>query len=281
MAGRLSSFSIWRKPIRFVLYVNVPEVLFAFDSSRASARIMELAQYPGEKFQGKVVRTAEAIDLATRTLLTEVDVPNKIGLLLPGGYAQVHLQIQVTERASAGSRQRAAVPFRRTAGRGDRSAITRTAASRWPLAVTTGQHVGSADGAEIRRLDRAESSRFHRKRRRSTVKEVATRSRRRRLQTGDLRPTILQKSDKRPAVPEEKSLMLFVPFGRPACRMPRLCGADCSAAWAAQAARLGRTTSARPRLYRRTGKLRNLAASTPEGCDSKDVMVDAFFTTTN
>jgi membrane fusion protein, multidrug efflux system len=41
------------------------------------------------------VRTAEAIDLATRTLLTEVDVPNKAGLLLPGGYAQVHLQIHV------------------------------------------------------------------------------------------------------------------------------------------------------------------------------------------
>jgi multidrug efflux pump subunit AcrA (membrane-fusion protein) len=53
-----------------------------------------LTQYPGQKFQGQVVRTAEAIDLATRTLLTEVDVPNKSGLLLPGGYTQVHLEVK-------------------------------------------------------------------------------------------------------------------------------------------------------------------------------------------
>src|SRR5208337_4746259 len=57
---------------------------------------IELPQYPGQKFQGKVVRTAESIDLATRTLYTEVDVPNKSGQLLPGGYAQVHLLVKVT-----------------------------------------------------------------------------------------------------------------------------------------------------------------------------------------
>ncbi len=42
-----------------------------------------------------MVRTAEAIDLNSRTLLTEVDVPNKIGQLFPGGYAQVHLQVKI------------------------------------------------------------------------------------------------------------------------------------------------------------------------------------------
>jgi multidrug efflux pump subunit AcrA (membrane-fusion protein) len=42
-----------------------------------------------------VVRTAEAIDLASRTLLTEVDVPNGAGELLPGGYAQIHLRVKV------------------------------------------------------------------------------------------------------------------------------------------------------------------------------------------
>jgi multidrug efflux pump subunit AcrA (membrane-fusion protein) len=41
------------------------------------------------------VRTSNAIDLSTRTLLTEVDVPNASGLLLPGGYAQVHLEVTV------------------------------------------------------------------------------------------------------------------------------------------------------------------------------------------
>ncbi|MGB7731079.1 MAG: efflux RND transporter periplasmic adaptor subunit [Candidatus Acidiferrum sp.] len=79
-------------PIR--LYVNVPES-YAPAIHKGLGAYIELAQYPGEKFQGEVVRTAEAIDLATRTLLTEVDVPNKTGLLLPGGYAQVHLQIHV------------------------------------------------------------------------------------------------------------------------------------------------------------------------------------------
>jgi len=43
-----------------------------------------------------VVRTAESIDPGTRTLLTEVDVPNRNGALLPGGYAQAHLQVKVT-----------------------------------------------------------------------------------------------------------------------------------------------------------------------------------------
>jgi len=79
-------------PIR--LYVNVPEA-YAPSIHRGLGAYIELAQYPGQKFQGEVVRTAEAIDLATRTLLTEVDVPNKSGLLLPGGYAQVHLQMHV------------------------------------------------------------------------------------------------------------------------------------------------------------------------------------------
>jgi len=77
-------------PIR--VYVNVPEAN-APSIHKGLGAYLELAQYPGQKFQGEVVRTAEAIDLATRTLLTEVDVPNKSGLLLPGGYAQVHLLV--------------------------------------------------------------------------------------------------------------------------------------------------------------------------------------------
>src|SRR4029077_13753128 len=40
--------------------------------------------------------TAEAIDPGTRTLLTEVDVPNRNGQLLPGGYSQAHLQVKVS-----------------------------------------------------------------------------------------------------------------------------------------------------------------------------------------
>lgn len=79
-------------PIR--AYVSVPEV-YAPAVHAGLGAFFELTQYPGEKFPGKIVRTADAIDLASRTLNTEVDVPNKDGRLLPGGYAQVHLLIGV------------------------------------------------------------------------------------------------------------------------------------------------------------------------------------------
>ena len=76
------------------VYVSVPE-LYAPAIKRGLSAFLELAQYPGRRFQGQVVRTADAIDPGTRTLLTEVDVPNHNGELLPGGYAQVHLEIKV------------------------------------------------------------------------------------------------------------------------------------------------------------------------------------------
>jgi RND family efflux transporter MFP subunit len=80
-------------PIR--AYVRVPEIYGATIHAGLGA-YLEVSQYPGDDFQGKVVRTADAIDLASRTLNTEVDVPNKDGRLLPGGYAQVHLLVKVT-----------------------------------------------------------------------------------------------------------------------------------------------------------------------------------------
>jgi RND family efflux transporter MFP subunit len=80
-------------PLR--VYVRVPET-YANTIHPGLGAYLELTQYPGQKIDGKVVRTAEAIDLATRTLNTEVDVPNRDGALLPGGYAQVHLEVKVS-----------------------------------------------------------------------------------------------------------------------------------------------------------------------------------------
>src|SRR3984885_6234053 len=80
-------------PIR--AFVRVPEV-YAPNIKAGLTASLELVQYPGRRFDGKVVRTADAIDLASRTLNTEVDVPNKTGELLPGGYAQVHLGVKAT-----------------------------------------------------------------------------------------------------------------------------------------------------------------------------------------
>ena len=56
-----------------------------------------LAEFPGRKFQGKLVRTADAINMTTRTLLIEVDVDNPTGTLLTGSYAEVHLAIPTQE----------------------------------------------------------------------------------------------------------------------------------------------------------------------------------------
>src|SRR5258705_4753932 len=63
-------------PIR--VYVSVPEA-YAPSIRAGLGAYLELTQYPGQKFQGKVVRTAESIDNVSRTLLTEVDVPNRNG----------------------------------------------------------------------------------------------------------------------------------------------------------------------------------------------------------
>jgi RND family efflux transporter MFP subunit len=54
---------------------------------------LSLAEFPGRTFQGKLVRTSDAIDMSTRTLLVEVDVDNPTGTLLTGSYAEVHLSV--------------------------------------------------------------------------------------------------------------------------------------------------------------------------------------------
>jgi RND family efflux transporter MFP subunit len=80
-------------PLR--VYVRIPEI-YANTIHAGLGAYLEVTQYPGRKIEGKVARTAEAIDLTTRTLNTEVDVPNRDGSLLPGGYTQVHLEVKVT-----------------------------------------------------------------------------------------------------------------------------------------------------------------------------------------
>jgi multidrug efflux pump subunit AcrA (membrane-fusion protein) len=54
---------------------------------------LALAEFPGRRFQGKLVRTADAINVTTRTLLIEIDVDNPAGTLLTGSYAEVHLKV--------------------------------------------------------------------------------------------------------------------------------------------------------------------------------------------
>jgi len=79
-------------PIR--VYVSVPEAYAALIRPGVRATI-EANSLPEKHFAGDVVRNSDAIDPVTRTLLSEIDVPNDNGELLPGAYAQVHFQLQV------------------------------------------------------------------------------------------------------------------------------------------------------------------------------------------
>ena len=74
-------------PLR--VYVSVPQA-YAPNMKTGMKATVTLQEFPGQKFMGTVARTADAIDPATRTLNTEVDVPNKDGKLLPGSFGQVH-----------------------------------------------------------------------------------------------------------------------------------------------------------------------------------------------
>lgn len=74
------------------IYVNVPEH-YADEIIPGITATLEFASAPSRTVSGKLARTADAIDPASLTLLSEVDVDNADGTLLPGGYAQVHFDI--------------------------------------------------------------------------------------------------------------------------------------------------------------------------------------------
>ena len=72
------------------VYIYVPQIYSPEVKLNAPA-YLDLAEFPGVKFQGKISHIAGAIDPASRTLLTEVQVPNADGRLYPGAFANVHL----------------------------------------------------------------------------------------------------------------------------------------------------------------------------------------------
>jgi len=75
------------------VYVNVPEEYSQDIKPGQTAADITLAEFTGKRFPGRVVRTSEAINATTRTLLTEIDLDNPGGTLLSGSYAEVHLKI--------------------------------------------------------------------------------------------------------------------------------------------------------------------------------------------
>jgi len=89
-AGR-ELFDIARvDPLR--VYTSVPQAYAPYIKVGEKTTVT-LQEFPGQKFSAKIARTAESIDPNTRTLLTEVDVPNKDGRLLPGSFGEVHFAV--------------------------------------------------------------------------------------------------------------------------------------------------------------------------------------------
>ena len=80
------------QPDKLRVYVNVPEA-YSQAAKPGLTADLTLSEFPGRRFQGHLVRTAEAIDPASRTLLVEIGVVNPTGVLLTGSYAEVHLKM--------------------------------------------------------------------------------------------------------------------------------------------------------------------------------------------
>jgi RND family efflux transporter MFP subunit len=76
--------------IRIQLYVPQDE---AFGVAPGVGAIVHVPELPGRRFPGTVTRIADALQPGTRTLLTEIDVPNPDHTLTPGLYCTVELQI--------------------------------------------------------------------------------------------------------------------------------------------------------------------------------------------
>jgi RND family efflux transporter MFP subunit len=75
------------------VFVNVPQ-LYAGGIKVGADAPAKIREFPGRTFRGKVTRTSNELDLATRSLLTEVDIPNPDRALVSGMYAQVSFDVR-------------------------------------------------------------------------------------------------------------------------------------------------------------------------------------------
>jgi len=85
-------------PLR--VYVSVPQAYAHLVKAGMKVSVTQ-SELAGQRFTGKVARTAASIDAATRTMQVEVSLPNPDGLLLPGAYVQVGLPLADTRALTA------------------------------------------------------------------------------------------------------------------------------------------------------------------------------------
>jgi RND family efflux transporter MFP subunit len=80
------------------VYINVPQ-LYSRAARPGLPASIEIRELPGRRFDGTISRTAQTIDPGSRTLLTEIDMNNFGGELMPGSYAEVHLTLPTDKSA--------------------------------------------------------------------------------------------------------------------------------------------------------------------------------------
>lgn len=80
------------------IFISVPQMNSSSARPGVHAEI-SLIEAPGKRYGGTVARNSGAIDPSSRTLLTEVDVDNPSGQLLPGAFAEVHLKLPAATAA--------------------------------------------------------------------------------------------------------------------------------------------------------------------------------------
>jgi RND family efflux transporter MFP subunit len=78
---------------RLRVFVNVPQV-YSPQTRPGLGADLTVPELPGHRFPGKLVRTSDSFDPATRTITVEIDVPNHDGQLLPGAFAEVHFKMK-------------------------------------------------------------------------------------------------------------------------------------------------------------------------------------------
>jgi RND family efflux transporter MFP subunit len=81
-----------------LIYVYAPQTNAPMIHEGVTAKVL-VREYPGRDFQATVARTAGAIDPASRTLLTELQIPNKDGTLYAGMYGEIKFSLAENENA--------------------------------------------------------------------------------------------------------------------------------------------------------------------------------------
>jgi RND family efflux transporter MFP subunit len=89
-AGRPLFLLAQTDPLR--VYVNVPQA-YANRITQHQKVVVTQTELRERRFEGDIARTAASIDPATRTMQVEVRLPNRDGVLLPGAYVQVTMNL--------------------------------------------------------------------------------------------------------------------------------------------------------------------------------------------